>query len=103
SIGDQREVDEAEEHHAQLFEPEKDAPKTLRRRNSRSFSLRRLYMARLYSHGATRFFFGGTTGTNPKSSASCRVSSPSYARSISRCTGHDGWPRSRSNLRPSGA
>ena len=66
---------------------EKIRRKPLSRRNSRSISLRRLYMARLYSHGVTRFCLGGTTGMKPRSSASCRVSSPSYARSISRCSG----------------
>ena len=55
-----------------------------RRRNSRSISLRRVYRARSYSHGATRLGWGGTTGMYPRSTASCRVSSPSYARSISR-------------------
>ena len=82
---------------------EKMRRKPLRRRNSRSISLRRLYMARLYSHAVIRPCLGGTTGTKPRSSASCRVSSPSYARSISRYIGQGVLPSLRSSLRPSGA
>ncbi len=82
---------------------EKMRRKPLSRRNSRSISLRRLYMAWLYSHAVTRPCLGGTTGTKPRSSASCRVSSPSYARSISRYIGHGVLPSLRSSLRPSGA
>ena len=39
----------------------------LSRWHSRSISLRRLYMARLYSQGVIRFTFGGTTGMKPSS------------------------------------
>jgi hypothetical protein len=37
----------------------------LSRRNSRSISLRRVYRARAYSHGASRLCLGGTTGPYP--------------------------------------
>jgi hypothetical protein len=37
-------------------------------------------MARSYCRGAMRVLRGGTTGIKPRSRASCRASSPSYAR-----------------------
>ena len=82
---------------------EKRRRNPLSRRNSRSISLRRVYRARSYSHGVRRLCLGGTTGTYPKSTASCRVSSPSYARSINRWTECGIRPKRCSNLRPSGA
>ena len=56
---------------------EKMRRKPLRRRNSRSISLRFVYKARSYSRGCSRLDFGGTTGTMPRSSTNCRVSLPS--------------------------
>ena len=81
---------------------EKMRRKPLSLRNSRSISLRRLYMAALYSHAVIRVCLGGTTGIKPSSSASCRVSSPSYARSINRCNGHAAWPLPAQELAPLG-
>lgn len=46
---------------------------------------------------------GGTTGMKPRSSASCRVSLPSYALSISRCSSRFGASRRSSSARPCGA
>ena len=65
-----------------LSKREKILLKPFSRRNNRSTSLRRRYMVRSYSHGVMRFFLGGTTGVNPKSSTNWRVSSPSYALSM---------------------
>ncbi len=55
---------------------EKMRRKPLRRRNRRPTSFLRLYIFRSFSHGSRRFLLGGTTGMKPRSSASCRVSSP---------------------------
>ena len=55
-------------------EREKILRKPLSLRNSRSISLRFLYRARPYSQGSIRLDLGGTTGTMPRSSTSCRVS-----------------------------
>ncbi len=74
-----------------------------KRRNSRSISLRRLYISRSYSQGWSRLRFGGTTGVYPSAKANWRVSSPSYARSMSRQSGAFCLPRRFSSLRPSGA
>lgn len=54
----------------------------LSRRNGRSDSFRRRYQALLHDHGSRRVESGGTTGVKPSSRASCRVSLPSYARSM---------------------
>ena len=75
----------------------------LSRRNSRSISWRRLDRARSYSQGVSRLCVGGTTGTDPHSTASSRVASPSYARSINRWTGRGMRPKRCRSVRPSGA
>ena len=53
---------------------EKIRRKPLSLRNSRSISWHRLYMTRLYVHAVPRFCLGGTTGIQPRSSASGRGS-----------------------------
>ncbi len=68
-----------------LSKREKIRRKPFNRLNKRSTSLRLLYTSLSYSHGATRVESGGTTGMNPSSKASWRVSFPSYARSITTC------------------
>ena len=65
-----------------LSKREKMRRKPFNRRNKRSTSLRLLYSSLSYSQGLTRLESGGTTGSNPNSNASWRVSLPSYARSI---------------------
>jgi len=65
--------------------------KPLSRRNRRSTPLRRWYSSRPYSRGAARLCFGGTTGMKPRSAASCRVSSSSQARSMTRAGRCDGF------------
>ena len=57
-------------------EAEVGAPEAFGRRNSRSTSLRRLYISRSYSHGSTLVLGGCTTGMKPRSSASWIVSLP---------------------------
>src|SRR5690349_23768885 len=76
SFDDEGEIDEADKHHVEFFESRENRRNPFRRRNSRSISLRRLYIARSYSHALTRLLLGGTTGMKFRSSASCRVSSP---------------------------
>ena len=86
-----------------LSKREKMRRKPFNRRNSRSTSLRLLYNSLLYSHGSTLVETGGTTGANPNSNASWRVSLPSYARSITMDRSFRCGPRRWSSLRPSGA
>jgi hypothetical protein len=76
--------------------------KPLSPRDSRSTSLRRRHSTLLFPHGSTRVLLGGTTGMNPRSKASWRVSLPSYALSINRWqpTGNSCGPSS--SARPSG-
>lgn len=72
-------------------------------RTSRSISIRQRYQALPYCHGSTRALSDGTTGVNPRSSASYWVSLPSYARSMmtrQRFGGEASW---RSSCRPAGA
>jgi len=73
------------------------------RRNSRSLSWRRVYRARSYCPGVRRLCLGGTPGPSPQSTASCRVSWPSYARSINRWIGRGMLPKRCASVRPSGA
>ena len=87
-IDDEREVDESDEDDVELFEPREDVPKALKSAEQAvdlvaSF----VYGAVVLPQAVTRFWSGGTTGTKPRSSASCRVSSPSYVRSLSCLTG----------------
>ena len=77
--------------------------KPLSRRNRRSTSLRLLYSSRSYFQGAVRLLFGGTTGVKPRSTASCRVSSSSQARSMIRAGRFDGRPSRFRSCRPCGA
>lgn len=90
-IGDERDVDKSDKLMSRFSNREKMQRKPLSLRNSRSISLRRLYMARLYSHGVTRFCLGVTTGIQPRLSASCRVHrlrtpSPSTSATATRFT-----------------
>ena len=82
---------------------EKRRRNPLSRRNSRFLSWRRVYRARSYCPGVRRLCLGGPTGTYPTSTASCRVSWPSYARSINRWIGRGMLPKRCASVRPSDA
>lgn len=73
-LDDQGEVDEGNEEQIQLVEAAEDTAESFEP-EKQSFDL---------IQGFTRVDFGGTTGMKPKSNASCRVASPSYARSMMR-------------------
>ena len=74
---DQGEVEEAKEEHVELLEAREDSAEALEATEQPLDLVALLVEGSVVVQGSIRLDLGGTTGTMPRSSTSCLVSSPS--------------------------
>jgi hypothetical protein len=69
---------------------------------NRSISFRFFFFFFFFFYGVFVFYFGGTTGVNPRSFTSFRVAAPPYALSMIILQPYGGYFQFATSLRPSG-
>jgi hypothetical protein len=74
---DESEVEESEEERVEFLEAGEDSAETFKATEQSLDLVALLVKGTVVVPGAMRLDLGGTTGTMPRSSTSCRVSSPS--------------------------